>query len=138
MTKLTKIDRDALTRMRPEIDAALRQVAEAYGVTIACGKGTYSNAIDGSFKLEIKIADEAAQEADNAKRFAMVCRLYDLEPRHLGTLVTVRGKAMTLVGIETSRQKYPLKMRHADGKTMLYTESLIPLIKAAAAGKAAA
>lgn len=134
MTKIAKFDKKNLALLRPEIDAALVALAEKYGLAIHTGSCSF-DPLEASFKLVLKVDDPAAFEEKEKENFVRYCRMIGsgFAPTDFGTRFRVSGAWYVLVGIDMGRSKYCVKAREeATGKIKLYTDAVVPLIRAAA------
>lgn len=140
MTKITKLDKKSLTDLRPEIDAALKELGERLGLKLRAGNGSYSpDGAEAHFKLEIKVDDPAVQEAAERAEFDRYCGMFDLIPEDFGLEFRAGSKRYKLLGLELKRRKWPLKVRDLDAdKVVLLTDAAVLHIKMARPAKAAA
>ncbi|CAB4179971.1 hypothetical protein UFOVP1040_10 [uncultured Caudovirales phage] len=129
----TEINKLLLTKIRAEIDAAMKPLAAKYGLTsLALGKGTYDpRAGRFTFKLE------GIAEGGKTKEAVMYeqCAFLELPP--LGTTFAAQGREYTTVGLNTTGTKVHTTCSF-DGRTYLFkTEDVKRLCKTQAAKKAA-
>lgn len=117
--KLTKIERRTCTLLRPEVESALAELGEKFGLKISAGNASYnSNAV--TFKVEL-----ALQGYDRDKdEFMNVCQFYDLKPSDYGKEFRSRGETFTLVAINTRSPKFCFMGERADGKRFKFTDSI--------------
>ena len=146
MTKISEINKAALLALRPEIDAALKELGERYGLTFKAGSGQYGGA-RGHFKLEITVDDPAAQEADKRAKWDANGRFIGFEhgglrPEDFGTEFISSGVRYRAVGLATGRSKFCIEALvlsgPKSGKTLFFTDAVVPLIRAETDHKAAA
>lgn len=138
MSKIATLDKKALVGLRPDIDAALKELGERLGLTFRAGNGSYGDGATASFKLEIKVDDPRAQADQERAIFNRNCGFLGLRPEDLNTTFVVGRETLTLIGIEPKKIKYPFKCRKADGKVMLYTDAIVERVRAATDAKAKA
>jgi hypothetical protein len=117
--ELNKIERKTCTLLRPEVEAALAELAEKYGLKIHAGNASFNDSAV-TFKLEL-----ALQGYDRDKdEFMSVCQFYDLKPEDYGREFRSRGQTYRLVGINSRSPKYCFMGERADGKRFKFTESI--------------
>ncbi len=112
---MTTIDRDLLKAIRPEIDAALKAVAEKFGLdSLKCGNATYDpRANNFTMKLDGIASggvDKGAARYDSAVRFDTA-----LPPR--GAEIATGGRKFKVSGMNTTGSK--VTAVGPDGKTYL-------------------
>lgn len=114
---MKKFDPQACRSLRDDMEKALDAVAKKHGITIAIGKMSYTeNNI--SVKIELATVGESGlannREAEDFKRYAS---MYELAPTDFGREFSVRGDRYQIVGLNTRKQKFPIKCKRAsDGK----------------------
>lgn len=132
MTKITDINKAAMIALRPQIDAALKELGEKLGITFSAGNGSFGGA-EAHFKLNMKVADPSIQEAAKRDEFARYCSLFDLQPEDYGKTFRAGRTEYRLIGLELKRSKYPLRvMNLTENKVVLLTDAVVPAIRAAA------
>lgn len=132
MEPITQFTPAVLKALRPEIDAALKAVADKYGVTFHAGNGLYSG-VEASFKLEMKVADTTAVEAEERRTFEKHCRIVGLEPEDFGKRFRASNYWYTVIGFDPGRPKFCIKVRdEKTGKTVGMTDLVVPTIRATA------
>ena len=137
MTKITKIDKNTLVSLRPDIDAALAELGARLGLKFHAGNGSYGDN-RAHFKLEIEVDDPAVQEAAARKEFEQYCGLYDLEPSDFGIEFKANGKTYRVCGLAMNRSKFPIKVLHVEeNKVVLFGAMVAANIKLARTAKAA-
>lgn len=132
MTKITKFDKRSCHELEVAIADALRDVGERFGVRIVSGGGTFGEA-EFTARLRIKLTDQKALLDAERAIFDRHCRVFGLEPKHLGTKFVVSGESWELIGIAPTRSKFPFKCRNvATGKVMLHTDTIVERVRAVA------
>lgn len=120
MTQVTKL---MLTTIRPEIEAALKAVAEKYQLTITTGKCTYS--VDGG---HFTMALEAVAAGGKTKEQERYESAMFLGLPEFGTTFHQNGHEYATSGINTTGSQI-LATRKSDGKVYQWkTDGLIALI----------
>lgn len=119
--KITVIDRQTITDLRPMIEERLQALGEELGIELSLGSGTYSNEGYGHFsKLNIKVLGGVSQEEADFKAHA---HFFGMKASDFGMEWTQGGETFTLCGLRTRNRKYPFLARKAsDGKVYKFTE----------------
>lgn len=124
---ITAFDRPNLKVLRTAIDAALKSVADEYGISLAAGNAKY--APDGStvtFKLEgaVKTAmgEVASKEASYFKQYAT---MHGLTPEHLNKTFVSRGETYKLIGYNPKAPKRCFIIEDTRGKRFVCPEEMI-------------
>jgi hypothetical protein len=132
MTALTKIDREAARQLSMATEAALQEVAEEYGLTVALKGGTFDPA-GGTYrpKVEFSMADSGE------RKFANECELvgytvngqwHSLKAEDYGAEFTSHGRTFTLTGVNLRAPKFPIQAKGDDGKSYKFPEAILRTI----------
>lgn len=118
MSKLARFDRVACKVLRNEIDQALQQVADKYGINIKAGNATFTDN-NITFKLQLStIGDNGltmTKEAEDFKRYAFE---HGLSADKLFAEFTIGHKTYTLLGYKPRSTRYPFIAKcHSTGQT---------------------
>jgi hypothetical protein len=119
--------RNVIKNIRPEIEAALKEIAQRHGVVIKCGNGSYTNS-NFTLKLEASAIDAvtgavATKEAEAYKRNAP---LYGLQADWLGqTFQSYSGDSYKVIGMKPKSTKYPILGERADGKVFKFGTEMV-------------
>jgi hypothetical protein len=119
--KIEAFDKPILKAMRQEIDAALAQVGQKFGVTFQGGNIRYSA---DSFRMQITaaiIGEGGKVEPVEAKDFKKYCGIYGMVPADLGRHFYSNGETYELVGYKPKGQKYLFIGKRQDGKRFKFT-----------------
>jgi len=117
MSKITKIDKEALKGLKDEVLAALEQVSIARGVKFRFAGGSFNPQV-ATLKLDIFLPGESGNETPERVAFRRMAACYSLTAEHLDKAVTVNGVAYTIIGLKQGRSAYPIVVqRTRDGKT---------------------
>jgi hypothetical protein len=115
--KMTKIKANECQLLRPEIDEALRKVADYYGLVHKVGKMTYAN--DGNnvtMKLEFAVpsttGDVMTREATVFKTNAGMLGFY---AEDLFKPFTYGRRQMKIIGYNGRKRNYPIMCQYTDG-----------------------
>lgn len=116
-----QLDRETLRAMRVEIITALNEtVGKKHGVTFDLGNCRFDSYSARWTQLTAKQASAAevkAIESDAAELFKAHARSLGLKPEWFGRVVTMRGIAFKISGVNPSRPKRCLQItRMHDGK----------------------
>jgi len=123
VTKITQFDRPSCKLVRSEVDAALKVIAEKFGLTYRGGAGSFAPD-HFSLKSEFHVVGDCESLAE--KEWNQNCVWYDLKPEHFGTTVTVYGDTIKLVGIKPKAKKYPIiGQKISSGKRYKYPAPVI-------------
>jgi hypothetical protein len=119
--KLTKIDKPTLKVLRPEIDAALKAVAEKYGIAIKAGNASFTENT-AVFKLEVSLIGENGKAlTQDVDRFTQYAELIGLKPDDLGKEFKYGGNTFKVWGLKTNIDgKHPVIAERADGKRFCF------------------
>ena len=105
--------KQVVQNLRPEIDAALAEIAKKHGVNLKCGRCTYDPTGNFTFKLEGVteggVTKEGALYNANAKWLGLP---------ELGTVFAYRGQQHTITGMNTTGTKVIVK--RSDNKEFLF------------------
>ncbi|MBU6428541.1 MAG: hypothetical protein KGR26_06010 [Cyanobacteria bacterium REEB65] len=85
-------------------------------------------------KGRLILVDTKGQDDEGKATFRLFGSRYGLDENDFGALIVYRGTRYKLVGLKTSRPKYPLEMEHqGDGRRFKFAASaeIVKLIKAA-------
>ena len=122
MTTVTKFDRKTCKLIQDEAAAALKAVAEKYGLDVAQHGGTIGD-LQFVAKFAFKVTDQKAM-ADTAKvEWDRNCHYFNLKPEDLGAMFTWGGRTFVISGLMLSRSKKPIKARDTgNGKDYVFTD----------------
>jgi hypothetical protein len=120
MSKARTIDPALLKELRPKIDAALKAVADEYGVYFRTGNARYDG-LNASFKLELALRDERkgevmTQQANDFHRF-----IFNQDPQKglvkedLFKEFTHNRTRYKVVGYRASAKKNPILIEKIGG-----------------------
>lgn len=119
---MSVITKDLLKKMRPEIDEALKVVAQKYGMTVNVGNMTFTSdnfVVKTDFKVIQKAADGSVINPDEAD-FKKHCYLFDLKPEDYGGVIKLSGKDYQISGLNMKSRTKPIKItRVYDGKSFI-------------------
>lgn len=119
--------RNVIKNIRPEIEAALKEVALRHGVVIKCGNGSYT-ANNFTLKLEASAIDAATgvvftKEAEAYKRNAAILGLKEEWLNQ--TFQSYTGESYKVVGLKPKSTKYPVLGERADGKVFKFGAGMV-------------
>jgi len=117
MAKVTKMTRPVAKRIAADVAAALKPVAEKYGMSLSEGGWSYYDT-DITFKPKFAVVTDSGVPAD----FERLAPKYGLEPSDFGKTFTSLGRQFRITGIKPTRRQYPISgERVPDGKSYKFT-----------------
>lgn len=119
-SSVTKFDRKNLRNIRADLENAVKDVAEKYGIALDFGGGRFS---DYRYSLKLTCLIGSDGSTDHAKiNWNRHCRMFGLTPEDFGRTFTDRGTKFTICGIKPKGKTYPIIARNDRG-----TEYKFPL-----------
>lgn len=119
---IQNLDRTAVRMINAEIEAALQQVSEKYGIQIDLGNSSFTNT---NCELKVKYAVKGGdgmvmtREAEDYNRYARMKGF----TKKLGDLITMGGNTYEIVGMKPRSTKYPILAKCTiTGKTYKFSE----------------
>jgi len=121
-----QIDKQFLKLMRPDIDAALKAVAEKYGVQIATGNASFS-ANEATYKLKVNVIGEGGKVlTQEVERLAQYGEMIGLPGVKHGDKFTHKGSGYTIYGLKADISgKHPVIVDGAAGRRYAFPVSII-------------
>ena len=118
--KTTKIDKQLLKALRVEITAALKLVADKYGIKLDAGHCSFTD-MTAIFKLNMAlISPDGTVLSAERERFTRYAELIGLKTSNLDAEISVGSFYYSIVGLKANIDgKYPIVCRRSDGKTFL-------------------
>lgn len=114
-----QIDKNLLTALRADINAALAAVGEKHNVQLLTGNARYSSD-NATFKLEVNTIGDSGEAV--SKELAALRAFYpDIENKQ----VTLRGEQFTVVGYKTRARKNSFQIKNAAGTVYVTTASAV-------------
>jgi len=116
MKKVTSFNRQNIRQINSELEAALKQVAEKYGLEVKLGNTRFTG---DNFTTKVQVATVAeggitmSKEATDFNRYKTILGI-NME---LGQEFQRSGKTFTIVGLKPRSTKYPILAKCSDGKT---------------------
>jgi len=106
--KITEFDRPTIKRLRSEIDDALLELSEKYGIEIKTGSASFSNT-NVTFKLELAtVGSDGEVNTKEMDDFRHNAWRFGLSEDDLGKEFTHRGNRYRVVGMKPRSPKYPI------------------------------
>lgn len=123
--KINSLDRTAVRRINSDIEAALKAVADRYGVQIKLGNSRFSNT-NCTTKIDISTVNEGGtamtKEATDFNRFASSFGI----TKKLGDTFDFRHDSYEITGLKPRSSKYPVLAKNlSSGKTFKFPASVI-------------
>lgn len=116
MKKVTSFNRQNIRQINSELEAALKQVAEKYGLEVKLGNTRFTS---DNFTTKVQVATVGeggitmSKEATDFNRYKTILGI-NME---LGQEFQRSGKTYTIVGLKPRSKKYPILAKCSDGKT---------------------
>src|SRR5271157_6018674 len=130
---IKEFDKNNLTTLRNDFDAAMRQLAQKHGVRIRLKTLRYDSLKANGTVEFVAIGDastaadpQAAQLAIYKAEFAKYAASFGLKPEQYGATIKSGRDTYKLVGLKPRSPKRPILAQNvADGKVYILTESAI-------------
>lgn len=101
--------------MRPQIEAALKELSDEFGITIKVGNGSFADQT-ASFKLEMSINGEDGEAVPTeARDFTAYASRLGMKPEWLGQKINHHGTEYTIVGLKPKATKNNVVVESARG-----------------------
>lgn len=116
MAKVTSFNRKNIRQINNELEAALKQVAEKYGLEVKLGNTRFTG---DNFSTKVQVATVGqdgiamSKEATDFNRYKTILGIN----MDLGQEFERSGKTYTIVGLKPRSKKYPILAKCSDGKT---------------------
>jgi hypothetical protein len=107
------ITRQMLKDLRPEIEDALKEVSEKYGITMKLGNGRFGG-LTGDYKLLLTTIGENG-ETPESRDFALYASRFGMDQSWLGKTFNVNANTYTIKGILPKKTKRPILVVRGDG-----------------------
>jgi hypothetical protein len=115
-----EITRQVLKDLRPQIEDALSELSEKYGIKMSIGNGSYAG-LSGHFKLLLTTTGENGETAEQ-RDFNLYASRYGMDETWLGKTFKANGESYTIKGIFPKRRKMPISLvRNRDGSKRIVT-----------------
>lgn len=115
--KRTVMNRETMKLLNDAVDAALKPVADAWGLTVSVNGGRF-DATTFKPKIEFKTA-----EAD-AANFAKWAPMFNLDPADLGRSFRANGQVYTIVALKPAARTRPV-VTESHGKQYVWPSSAV-------------
>lgn len=130
---MTQVNSALIKKIRPEMEAALKEVGEKYGLKFTCGNGTYGDkgGYAGSMKVEFEATTTADGKSLEQDSFEKHCGLFGFTKDDYNKQIAFRGKSYLLKGFNLGAPKNRLSIEGVhDGKrygmsTEMYEEAML-------------
>jgi len=124
MTKVTSFNRQNIRQINFEIEAALKSIANKYGVEVKLGNTRFTG---DNFTTKVQVATVGdggitmSKEATDFNRYKTILGIN----MDLGQEFERNGNTYTIVGLKPRSKKYPVLAKCSDGKTYKLPVNLI-------------
>jgi hypothetical protein len=124
--KITSFDRTNLRALAADIDAALKTVADKYGISLK-ERGCSFMANNATFKIEgAVIGSDGNTMTAERQDFIRYAEMYDLKTTDLGRLFTFNGEGYTITGLKSRSNKAPILAKsEKNGKSYKFPVALV-------------
>ncbi len=114
--KIKSFNKGNLKVLRSEIDSALKEVGEKYGVDLSAGGGSYTyTQHEVTFKLKVSVLDASGESVQGRDDFILYGMLKGFDEDDFGrTFTTDDGKTFKITGWNRRRRKYPVEVTRQD------------------------
>lgn len=112
-----KFNSEEFNKFRESIKNAVKDVEKEFGVEIQFGKISYD---ETQFDIKTTVFNGSVEDGKKTE-YLKLCGLYNLEKEDFGKWFSYKNKKTKIIGLETSRRKYPILVEDEDGKTFLMT-----------------
>ena len=121
-----EITKKMLEDLRPEIEDALKEVAQKYGITMRLGNGHYGG-LEGDFKLLLRGTGNNGEtkESEDFKRYATG---FGLRPEWVGELITDGKYYYTISTIYPRKRKMPVGVIRDDNDRRIMSETQVRML----------
>lgn len=114
--EINQLDKQSLTRIRDQINAALEMVADDLGLNITVGSCRYT-AKNATLKVEIAtLSDDGSIQNKEREDFKIWAPSYGLSSGDLGKTFESNGNTYEVCGLKRRSRKYPILAKRADGR----------------------
>lgn len=118
-----KFNRKEFEAFRNDVEEALKQVSEKYGIEIECGKISYT---DFDFNMQLKATKNDGNIDGKKALFEQECLLYGFKPEDYERQFTANGKNFKLVGFNRKSPKNCCSIYCVtDGKTYKCSDEMV-------------
>ena len=105
---ITQLDRTNIKLLRAELDAAVYDVAQKYGISLKFGNASFTpNSATIKLNVAIKTADGTVVNRER-EDFTKYAEMYDLKPEWLDKTFVNGGKTFKITGLAMKRRKNPV------------------------------
>ena len=115
MKKIETFNKPQIVQLRNEIDKALDQVANKYGITIKAGNCSFSGN-EANFKLKLNtIGDNGTVITRGSQMWALYKNRTQCSHLSVGDEIQLQGNTYTLSGYNTRAKKAPIQFTDSKG-----------------------
>jgi len=121
----TTFDRTAVERIRIDLDAAIKAVAEKHGISGLLGRGSFTD-VTLTIKAEFAtLSIDSEVNSKEAEAFKQNAAYYGVDCAAIGKTFRHLGTDYTLTGMNPKATNYPYLGRRADGKTFKFANDVV-------------
>ena len=124
--KITRIDKTTCQLLRSEINFALKDICNRYGVSIEAGRCTFG-ASNASFKVEVAVKNDAGEVLNhNWTTLKAYQKILGLSDASMTKVFVLGGKKFQLAGYNTRKWAKPFILNCLDdGRTYVAREDQV-------------
>ena len=124
--KIKQFDKSNLKLLRSEIDFALRDIGNRYGIKLNAGRASYMEK-SATFKLELMTLDDSGNAiTKEAQTLRAYLGVLGLRESHLDQKFLLGGKTFKLIGYNPRKYAKPFQLLcMEDGKTYVAREEQV-------------
>lgn len=112
--KFESFDRTNLKIFRQEIEMALKEITEKYGIQFEVGSIKFSSN-EFSTKLTANLGEKKSKADTYEQNWLKYAKWYGMNPEDLGKTFSARGKTFKIVGLDPKQRKNNI-MLESNGK----------------------
>lgn len=131
-TKITRFDRETLTDLRADIDAALEPVAEFYGVTFKLGRiGFMAHNAHGTLEMALPAGGDGPVMTKEVSDFVAYAPMWGMAATDLGRTFVYGGTTAKIIGARP-RSRSPILVETELGRRYKFPVDAVRNLLAAA------
>lgn len=122
--KITSIERNTLTMLSTEVEAALKDLGDKYGIDLRYNGGNYGGST-GMIKVNLSVRDTGTGQSGDQAMFNAYASFVGISKEAFGKNFTYKGDTFKITGLRPNAPTYPIRAeRIRDGKTYCFPVSV--------------
>lgn len=112
MPKINMFDRSACEVLRKEMDFAIQNIANKFGISIRTGNGKFT---DTTFTLKIEMAcvsENGEVSSKEAEEFKMLANSWGMKPEDLHKTIIIHGTSYQITGSNCRSYRFPITAKN--------------------------